>query len=86
MSNLYYIEKITKSIQSGYSVIHIYQKEVWDDSYDWKKVLNETIEQLQNEKSPMVIFISCDEKYSFHIQKLDSSVKYKTIQCQNLKL
>lgn len=30
------IEKIKNSIQSGYSIIHIYQKEVWNDIYDWK--------------------------------------------------
>ena len=79
------IEKINKSIINGYSIIHIYQKEVWNDTYDWKKILKESIEYLEKYTNPEVLFISYNSKYSTHIQKLDSTTKYKIINPQNAK-
>lgn len=73
------IEKINYSIKNGYSVIHIYQNEVWNDIYDWKTILKNAIENLKENKNYKVIFISCCDIYSSHISKLDASVKYRII-------
>ncbi len=80
------IEKINASIKNGYSIIHIYQKEVWNDSYNWKEVLRRVINYLENQQSCLAVFISCDSKYTSHIQKLDSSINYKIVNPKNLEL
>ena len=69
------IEKITKSIQEGYSIIHIYQVDIWSDKYDWKDVLEREIKRLSNAE-PQCSFISQGPIYETHILKLDSSIKY----------
>ena len=76
------IEKIYYSIKQGYSIIHIYQDEVWNDRYDWKSVLKNAIDEIISYPDPKVIFISCNTKYNDHISKLDSSIKYKIINPQ----
>jgi hypothetical protein len=80
------VEKITKSINMSYSIIHIYQKEVWNDDYDWKTILQKSIEYLEKQTIPEVLFISCCSKYSKHIEKLDSHIKYKIINPQDFRL
>jgi very-short-patch-repair endonuclease len=80
------VEKITKSINKSYSVIHIYQKEVWNDDYDWKNILQKAIEYLGKQTIPEVLFISCCSKYSRHIEKLDTHIKYKIINPQDFRL
>ena len=70
------IEKIKKCIENGYSIIHIYQKDIWNDTYDWGKVLKEQIEILQTDRK--AVFISLTSKYSIHIEQLDC--KYEIIQ------
>ena len=79
------IEKINYAYENNYSLIHIYQKEVWDNSYDWKTLLIKVIDWLKN-NSPIILFISCSNKYIDHITKLDSKIKYKVINPQNFKL
>ncbi len=80
------IEKITASIQNGYSIIHIYQKEVWNDTYDWKDILKKVINYLENQQSCLAVFINCETKYVSHIEKLDSSINYKSVNPKNLEL
>jgi very-short-patch-repair endonuclease len=80
------IEKIINSIKNGYLLIHIYQKEVWNNVYDWKDILRKCITYLQENTEPQVLFISCCSKYSTHIQKLDNNIKYKIINPHNFKL
>ena len=60
------IEKINKSIQNGYSIIHIYQDDIWTDRYDWKAILKNMIESIQSE----CVFISSTNNYSNHIREM----------------
>jgi len=71
------VEKIQKAIDEGYSVIHLYQMDVWNDTYDWKKILHDLIEELQ-EAPPQCVFLekSTTNKYDTHILKVGD-----TIQC-----
>ena len=79
------IEKIKNSIEKYYSIIHIYQKEVWNDTYNWKDILTKVIKYLDKNKEPIALFISCSDKYETHIQKLDS-IQYKIINPHDFKL
>jgi very-short-patch-repair endonuclease len=79
-------EKIRNSIQNGYSIIHIYQKEVWNDIYNWKDILTKVINYLEKKKESICILISCVDKYQNHITKLDNMIKYKVINPKNLEL
>lgn len=73
------VEKIEHCIKNGYSIIHIYQVDVWKDSYDWKVVLQQAIEQVV-ESDPTVVFISSNKEcYQSHIQLLHNSIPYKQI-------
>jgi hypothetical protein len=78
--------QVLTSIKNGYSIIHIYQKEVWNDTYDWKQVLRRVINYLENQQSCLSVFISCETKYVSHIEKLDSSINYKIVNPKNLEL
>ena len=69
------IEKINHCLKNGYSIIHIYQKDIWNDSYDWQAILKEQIERLKTDCK--AIFISSTSKYSMHIEQLD--YKYEII-------
>jgi very-short-patch-repair endonuclease len=69
------IEKIKKCVENGYSIIHIYQKDIWNDSYDWQAILKEQIKILQTDCK--AVFISLTSKYSTHIEQLDC--KYEII-------
>ncbi len=73
------IEKILFAMRAGYSIIHIYQDEVWKDSYDWKTVLKENIDLLTKETKPHVLFISKVDIYANHIEKLGSDIAHKKI-------
>ena len=61
-------------LKNGYSIIHIYQKDIWDDSYEWGKILKEQIELLQTERT---VFISMKSIYSKHIEQVEC--KYEII-------
>ena len=69
------IEKIKYCLENGYSIIHIYQKDIWNDLYDWGKILKEQIEILQTDRK--AVFISSVNKYSKHVEQLDC--KYEII-------
>ena len=71
------IEKIQKAVKEGYSVIHLLQMDVWNDTYDWKKVLQATMEELEG-SPPQCIFLqkeTCTE-YNTHIMQLGDSVMF----------
>lgn len=80
------IEKMRYAVAKGYTVIHIYQVEVWEDEYDWKAVLTEQIKRVeaqgaqgtQGAQEGKVIFISRKEVYGAHIEGL--GVAYEVIQ------
>ena len=70
------VEKIQKAIEEGYSVIHLYQMDVWNDTYDWKQVLHDLIEELQD-AAPQCVFLekSTYNKYNIHILKIGDTVQ-----------
>ena len=71
------IEKIQKAVKEGYSVIHLLQMDVWNDTYDWKRVLQATMEELEN-STPQCIFLQKETctKYNTHIMQLGDSVMF----------
>ncbi len=73
------IEKITFAINKGYSIIHIYQDEVWNDKYNWKEVLKSNIDLLIKEEKPRVLFISKVDIYNSHIEQLENEIVYKIV-------
>ncbi len=73
------IEKIHKVINAGYSIIHIYQEEVWKDAYDWKPLLKKHIDLMILEAKPKVLFISKEDVYQIHIEKLEKGINYDVI-------
>lgn len=74
------VEKMYKAVEAGYSVIHLFQPEVWSDEYDWKSVLKEQVEKLKKRKEEKTIcmFISRRKVYDTHLSGLDA-VKYEMI-------
>ena len=73
------IEKIHKCIANGWSIIHIYQVDVWKDSYDWRAVMRQAIEDVE-QSEPTVLFISGKDIYQAHRDKLNSDIVYRVIQ------
>jgi hypothetical protein len=73
------IEKIKYCLQKGYSMIHIFQKDVWDNVYDWKTVLSNIIEEVSKSDIPSLIFISSNNIYETHISQLDADINYRVI-------
>ena len=76
------VEKIKKAIETGYSVIHIFQPEVWKDIYDWKKMLNEQVERLKERvgETAQCVFISQKDIYGEHIKGVEGTVECERIQ------
>lgn len=72
------IEKINNSINNGYSIIRIYQPDVWNDKYDWKKTLNKAINQIK-ESGTQIIFISSNNCYNIYETHLSSDIKINYI-------
>ena len=72
------IEKINKIIENGYSIIHISQLDIWFDKYDWKTVLINAINDL-NDAEPTAIFISSTDCYKNHINGVDVKINKKYI-------
>ena len=69
------VEKIQKCVKEGYSIIHINQLDVWNDTYDWRGVIQKEMEELTNEAS--CVFISSIDVYQSHIVALTGDIKYK---------
>ena len=66
------IEKIQKCVREGFSIIHIHQVDIWNDTYDWKTVLRREIKYL-SELTPQCRMISRNPVYHSHISKLAES-------------
>ena len=49
---------------NGYSMIRIYQEDVWNDTFDWLNKLCETIEKIKYDKYIQNIYISKNDKYN----------------------
>jgi len=64
---------------NGYSIIHIFQVEVWNDRYDWKIVLKEQIKQLIEKKEARCVFISQKPIYNHHISGLSINIPYEVV-------
>ena len=71
-----------KAVEAGYSVIHIFQPEVWSDEYEWKGVLKEQVERLKERKGEKAwcIFIGRKEVYGEHIRGVEESVIVERVQ------
>ena len=46
---------------NGYSVIRIFQEDVWDDKFNWFEILEDSIEYIVHNKLVLNVFISKDE-------------------------
>ena len=65
------VEKTVKAVEAGYSVIHIFQPEVWSDAYDWQVVLREQVEGLKvGKEKARCVFVSRRDIYGEHIRGL----------------
>ncbi len=73
-----YIEKINKCIENGYSIIHIYQPDIWYDKYNWKNILRNAINDLKD-KETQAVFISSNNCYDLHIKNIKDCIKIKCI-------
>lgn len=77
------VEKIHKAILQEYVMIHLFQEEMWKDSYDWKKVLRDVIAGCVADPTPRCIFISqSPTRYETHIEKMDKTIRYEIINPQ----
>ena len=72
------IEKIHYSMKEGFSIIHISQTDIWNNTYDWKKVLQNEIKRLDRQE-PQCQFISSNSIYESHISKLNNMVNYTVL-------
>lgn len=73
------VEKIQKSIQNGYSIIHILQQDIWKNRYDWKGVLREVMTSLESADPICVFLCSNASVYQAHIHRLQDSVPYRMV-------
>ena len=73
------VEKIQKSIQNGYSIIHLPQEDVWHDRYDWRAALRDVMTSLET-ADPQCIFLCSDANvYDAHRQLLGESVPLRMV-------
>ena len=73
------VEKIQKSIQNGYSIIHLPQEDVWYDRYDWRAALREVMASLESADSQCVFLCSDAAVYETHLQLLGDSVPLRIV-------
>lgn len=52
--------KMKRALAQGYSVIRISQEDVWNNRFDWKSLLAETIAQVKRSTEPTVYYLSTD--------------------------
>jgi hypothetical protein len=50
--------------ENGFSVIRIFQPDVWNDSYDWLNELKANIEKINQEKEIQIIYMCKNNEYS----------------------
>ena len=63
---------------NGYSIIRIYQEDVYYDTFDWLKKLYETIEKIKNDRIIQNIYISKNDEYK-DFDKIDTNNVIKTV-------
>ena len=73
------VEKIQKSIQNGYSIIHLPQEDVWHDRYDWRAALREVMTSLEDATSQCVFLCSDPSVYEAHLQPLGDSIPLRMV-------
>lgn len=74
------VEKIQKMVEHGFIVIHLFQEEMWKDSYEWRAVLKDIIARCAHDSSPRCFFISRDpSRYDAHREQLGDSVACEVI-------
>lgn len=65
------IKKIIESIKNGYSIIHIYQPFIWNNTIDWKNDILNEINYLNSDiKNKKCIFIGPPNIYNNHISAI----------------
>jgi phosphoribosyl 1,2-cyclic phosphodiesterase len=75
---------------NGYSVIRIYQEDVYYDTFDWLKKLCETIDKVKNDRIIQNVYIAKNDEYR-DFEKLDpnliiANVKNNETYCQSCKI
>ena len=73
------VEKIQKSIQNGYSIIHLPQEDVWHERYDWKTALREIMASFESVDFQCVFLCSDPAVYEMHLQLLGESVPLRMV-------
>jgi len=68
------LEKINHAMANGYSVIHLLQKDVWNNLYDWKAVLRKEIERMQKAVNSQCVFLQSCEKYNHHAEQIVGAI------------
>ena len=68
------VKKINCALENGYSIIHIYQPDMWKDKYNWKEVLETYIENISEMKKPTCMFIGPKGVYEKHMETLNYNV------------
>jgi very-short-patch-repair endonuclease len=62
------IYKMVKAVENKYSVIRLYQEDVWNDKNNWKEWLNEKIEFILKNQDKCWVFFPEKEEYDKHIE------------------
>ncbi len=61
------IYKMKCANENRFSVIRIFQPDVWNDSYDWLTELRENIEKIRVEKTIQNIYMCKNNEYDIFI-------------------
>ncbi len=68
------IFKMKKAIENGYRIVRLLQTEIWDNKYDWKKVLNENINNiLEIPDLTCISTVTNKSLYGDHLKLIDNS-------------
>jgi hypothetical protein len=59
---------MVKAVENKYSVIRLYQEDVWNDKNNWKEWLNEKIEFILKNQDKCWVFFPDKEEYNTHIE------------------
>lgn len=63
------IFKMQKAIEHGYTIIRIYQPDVFEDKNNWETKLRQAIKKYNK---PQVIYICQNNEYAAHIKKMNT--------------
>ncbi len=67
------IYKTKLALKNGYSVLRLIQTEIWDNKYDWKKILKQFIEEPIREVPVMICVAKNMNLYNDHFEYLSHS-------------